>query len=609
MTLEDYGIIIPPNAKVRNGKLRMPCPNCYNSGRAHPNQPDLTVDLINHWFKCHYCGWGKQFNDESSNDVFQKKIEKNVREMQKQKRTYSKPTIIGEKINKDVLDYFATRGISEQTAKDFKITNAITAVKDKATAEWTKKQCICFNYYKDGELVNIKYRSRNKEFALGKDCQLIPYNIDAIKDTEECIITEGEFDTLAFYESGFKNAISVPNGASDNPNLEYLDDFIKTHFENKKTIYIATDTDTKGKQLRKELQRRFGEKCKIVTFGKDCKDANELLLAHGKDALISAIENARASEVDGEYAIEDDDIDEFFNNGMDSGLKIGYPEFDKLMTFKTKLLYVVTGVPSSGKSEFIDQICERMNYRHNWRFGIFSPENEPFEIHFGKIASKITGRKFESGYIPAEELQELKKKIRQDWHWIVPKEYTVDNILKVGEDLVRRYGIKMLVLDPYNRIEIEGDNERNHIKKLLIRLKKFAVSHDVLVMLMAHPTKPSKDENGYKNAPSLYDISGSADFFNMADFGFVVHRNDTQGYVEVKVSKSRFKHLGAKGTAKFFYSYESGRYSEITDIESRKAEWDTTDHLREKGKERVSRYISEDSNDDFFTKENGNLPF
>ena len=120
-----------------------------------------------------------------------------------------------------------------------------------------------FNYFKNGELVNTKFRTGDKCFKLCSGAELLPYNIDAIKGKNECIITEGEMDALSFFEVGRSDVVSVPNGA--NANLSYLDDYIEEYFDDKETIFIAVDTDTKGVELRDELLRRFGaERCRVL---------------------------------------------------------------------------------------------------------------------------------------------------------------------------------------------------------------------------------------------------------------------------------------------------------------------------------------------------------
>lgn len=144
--------------------------------------------------------------------------------------------------------------------------------------------------------------------------------------------------------------------------------------------------------------------------------------------------------------------------------------------------------------------------------------------------------------------------------------------------LVRRYGVKAVVIDPFNRLTLKKSQvkETDMIRDILNELTKFAHQNDVLVFLMAHPTKQRPNNDGVIEAPTLYDISGSAHFFNMADYGIVVHRDRTNNLVEIHVQKVRFKHLGGVGTVKMHYNIENGRY--VPHIKGPIA-WDYSNHL------------------------------
>lgn len=134
------------------------------------------------------------------------------------------------------------------------------------------KTAIVFPFFKDGKVVNHKYRSREKDFKLDPKAELVLFNQDCIKDNTEIIITEGEFDALAFMEVGFDNVVSVPNGTGTN-----VDNIDLELFKHVSKIYIAGDTDEPGQELRDKLIDKFGKKrCYIVSFGEK-KDANEYL--------------------------------------------------------------------------------------------------------------------------------------------------------------------------------------------------------------------------------------------------------------------------------------------------------------------------------------------
>jgi twinkle protein len=187
--------------------------------------------------------------------------------------------------------YFESRLISQGTLNKMRVYSD-----NEYMPQFEKEiEVICFPYFIGDKCINIKFRGAEKSFKLVSGAELIFWNIDCLSKFDEVIIVEGEIDALTYVQAGFDNVLSVPNGA--NKNLEYLDNCIGL-FENIKKIYIATDQDTKGIELRDELVRRFGaERCYIVSF-RDKKDANEFLCSYG-DAIHDTIKEAKAVPVKG----------------------------------------------------------------------------------------------------------------------------------------------------------------------------------------------------------------------------------------------------------------------------------------------------------------------
>ena len=557
------------------------CPQCRDQ-RHNKRDKSLSVNMQNGMFKCHYCGFSGCAAVPSEADKKQWMEHQpwfRPAQIRKQKPEYRRPTQKQHTPMSDkALAWFAKRGISKATLDALKVTEGMEWMPQKNGQANT----VQFNYYRDGELINTKYRTGDKCFKLYSGAQLIPYNIDAIKGKKECIITEGEMDALSFYEIGMTSVISVPNGA--NANLDYLDDFIEDYFEDKETIYVAVDTDTKGVMLRDELVRRFGaDRCRVLDFGEDCKDANEHLMAHGRESLRQCLTNAPEIKVDGVFTVSDfeQSLDAIFEFGLQKGVTIGHENVDRLISFETKRLCMVTGYPGSGKSEFIDEIAERLNMKYGWKFAYFSPENAPLAYHASKLIEKFTGKKFSKETLSFGEYKQVKEHLEQNFFFISPSDYKISTILDKAKYLVRRKGIKALVIDPYNRLEDEkgGQKETDYISLLLDKLTNFAQHHDILIILMAHPTKPAKNKEGKIDPPTLYDISGSAHFFNKADFGIVVHRDRTNNTVEIRVEKVKFRHLGEPGTALMKYNINNGRY--IPYYPEQEPQWDNTNHLIE----------------------------
>lgn len=435
----------------------------------------------------------------------------------------------------------------------------------------TKVNAISFPYTKDGAVVNVKYRDNRKNFRLEQGAELIWYNYDAIKENKELIIVEGEMDALSFMTDGMYNVISVPNGANAR-NMAYLDSSIK-QLEHVETFIICTDNDTKGIELKDELIRRLGaERCKTCNL-RQFKDANEYLLYNGHKSLLELKETAKQVTVEGIIHALDDEpaLDDYFSNGFQGGKTLGSSLDDKV-TWETKRLLTITGTPSSGKSEFIDWMNVRLNIKHGWKVAYFSPENFPTQYHIGKIVSKMVGKPFNEQHINHNDYTKAKKYVDDNFFWVWPEDnYTLENILAKFKYLVKSKGVKVVCLDPFNKIEYrnnKGYSKLDFISSALDEMIKFAKVNDVLFQLVAHPKKLQKTQDGLYPMATMYDISGSSDFWNKTDYGLSIIReqdpetlkfqnNGTLGILKVK-----FRHLGEMGEWAYTNNYKCGRYED-----------------------------------------------
>ena len=547
-TLKDYGIEVDGKTA---GKIKIRCPQCKDS-RKNKRDKSLSVNITEGVWLCHYCGWKgcieKEKTDKQDDKpkTYRMKFDKNLTTL-----------------SDNMVRYFEEgRSIPQTVLTQMQITEETVYMSQTEK----KENCIGFNYFENGVLINTKYRDRAKNFRLRTGGELIPYNTDAIRETDECIITEGEMDALSYMACGRQDVISVPNGAGSN--LTYLDRFMETHFEDKKAIYIAADTDRKGLELRAELIRRLGEeRCRIVIYGHECKDANEHLVRYGKESLLITLANAEEIPITGVFTADDvqEELHALYETGMQRGATVGLGKLDELISFETGRLMVCTGMPGDGKSEFIDEIVMRLNLDHGWRTAYFSPENTPVAYHLQKLMEKITGKRLNRKYMGEEEYDRARRYLAENFTSILPEEnFGIDEILNKAKALVRKKGIKILVLDPYNAIDHQipaGMTETQYISYFLSQLRNFATRQHCLVILVAHPAKmyrvPGQEKHPHV---TLEDISGSAHFRNKADFGIVVERDDEAGVVRIHVQKVKFRHLGQKGTAVLKFNPVNGRY-------------------------------------------------
>lgn len=526
------------------GENSITCPACSNLHPKSAKRKCMSWNDQKRTGKCHRC---------EVSFVEYKPIEK--------KETYFKPQFNDKtELSELHLKYFQGRMISNEALNFCKVYST----REFMPQHETEVSVVAFPFFRDGQLVNVKYRGPQKSFKLVKGAEKILFNVDAIKSAPMAVIVEGEIDALSYITAGIKFVVSVPNGAGTN--LEYMDSAADI-FENLETVVLAVDTDAKGVELKQELARRIGvEKCKVVDF-KDCKDANEFLVKYGAPELFRTIQAATDYPVTGVFAVDDLNarIENLWANGLVPGKPTYIPEIDNLITWEVGRVAIVTGVPGHGKSEVLDFIISKLNFHHGWKVGVFSPENYPLELHCAKLSEKFIGKEFSSKWMTLDEYDQVTGYINNNYWFIVPEEnYTLDTILEKAKHLVRRSGIKILVIDPFNRLEHRYDgNQTDYISLFLDKLSNFAMTNGVLVFLVAHPAK-MQQEGGKVRVPTLYDISGSSNFFNKADYGFTVYRKGTSdgmtNETEIYVQKVKFKHLGRTGKAKFVYNYRNGRF-------------------------------------------------
>ena len=492
-------------------------------------------------------------------------------------RHYVRPTKIETpKVGTKVEEWFKTRGISKQTLIDVGVDEG----KEFMPQTGKNENTIQFNYYMGDQLINIKYRDGRKNFKLYKGAEKVFYNINSIVGYDNCVIVEGEMDVLALHEAGIKNVISVPNGATlNNNNLDYLDNCID-YFEDKDKVILAVDADEPGQVLKQELVRRLGaEVCFLVDFN-DCKDANEYLLKYGTEKLNNAIHAAKPVPLEGVSTLKDveDELKDFVQNGFKPGYQIGLSNFDKIFSTYTGQFITVTGIPSSGKSDFVDQMVIGYNQMYSWKTAFASPENHPTYLHAHKLMRKVWQGMPMPGDIGGKQWDKVSNHVNDNFYFIDMDRYTLESVLRKGAELVKRKGIKCLVIDPFNKvrdINAGTDDVNRSTMEYLTKIEIFAKKYDVLVFIVAHPTKMYKGQDGRMEEPNMYNIKGGGEWYDASYHGLLVHRDYDKKNTKVKVLKVKFQNLGENG-AECFFTWEpmSGSFIPEQVVEEEDMPWE-----------------------------------
>lgn len=588
--IEDFAQII--NGRT-SGHIKTFCPFCHEQ-RSNKRDKSLSIDCSTLAYKCHYCNASGVLRSRSQETIWMLN-----RESKHMTKTYRKPSVkpnIQPKLDKSMVEYFNGRGISEATLLEAKVTKETYYFpQDQA-----KRGCIAFNYYVDGEHVNTKYRTRDKHFTFITGAKVVPYNLDSINEKayvegeqKYCIITEGEVDTLTYIECGYKHAISMPSGA--NSNLEWMDDYIESHFDKLEMIYVSTDSDKKGVEAKNELVRRFGaEMCKVIEYPSDCKDINEVIVKHGKGKVRDCFTNAVDVKIQGIEELYDieNDLDYLFYNGIQKGATINIDSVDKILSFKTGMLIVVTGIPSHGKTYWLNYALARLNMVDEWKVAFFSPEFYPVTLHISQIIETLGGARFNAQNYNPQVYDLLKGYVNNNFFWIDPNDTDINSVLERGRFLIRKKGIKALVIDPFNALtdkERTTQKQDEYISDFLQKIRWFARKNDVAMFIVMHPTKQQKLESGLYPVVDLYACKGASEIYDKADIGITVWRNEQSNYAEMHVTKMKFRHLGEKGHATFVFNVNNGRYENIPNVEGKNTfidndsiKWDNTNWVLEK---------------------------
>jgi len=544
-----------------NESTRVACPYC-SAERRKSNQKDMTLTRKSDGavvFHCHHC---------QTNGSVQPQQERIL-------SAVPNPTIVSNKLQDHHYLWLATRGISHQTADKMKLFAA-----EKYFNKLGKTaDAIGFPYYRKGALVAAKYRSfPEKDFTQDSGGAHDFFGIDLIQKDQPLIIVEGEIDCLSLMEMGYENVVSVPSGAP----IKVADGKVLPS-EDKKFAYVwnareildavpyvilATDQDTAGQALAEELARRIGkEKCRLAKFEK--KDLNEVMLDDPTkigDLLASAAPYPVSGISDaGSYY---ERLNELYAKGTGKGYSTGYTSVDEIYTVAPAQLTVVTGYPSSGKSNFVDQIMVNLAEKHDWKFAVCSFENQP-EIHISRLMEIYTKRRFFDG---KDRMSETDKEIAFKFvkeHFLFidtngEEPSTLDSILERARVAVKRMGVRGLVIDPYNYIELpksEG-TETLAISDMLTRVQKFCKAYDVHTWFVAHPSKINRQGTDQPR-PDGMSISGSMAWWAKTDCGITVHRKDH--HVEIAVWKCRYRWVGQQGETTMIYNKTGGTYSENLD--------------------------------------------
>lgn len=548
MTVSEYlnkkGIIY----SKRDDEAICNCPFCDDT------EDKFAINLTSGAFNCYHhnnCGIKGSFWD------FQKKLGDTPKQLSgqnnfvsKRKKQFTQPEIEINELSPVCVRYLKKRGFSEKTIKHFKIGSH-----DKTT--------LMFPYYKNGNLVNVKYRSiiDKKTMWTEKNAEPTLFNRDKTYG-KTLILCEGEFDAAALREYRI-NAVSIPSGVSHFGWIDTEWDYLETFSE----ILLCFDNDDAGEQGARNVALKLGVwRCKLVVLPK--KDANQCLIDEipRKDiqkCFDIAIDMKPESLVRTTYFWEE--IKELLDKGTDLfGLSTPWESLnDILKGWRGGEVTVWTGYNGAGKSTILNQVFIDAA-KKGAKICIYSGEMPP-KRYLRWALIQCAGSDNLSQEESWEHLSWMEDKV---FIVNVPENIKPEKLLNDFEYAARRYDVTHFIIDSLMTVSFQNEDEYGEQKDFMNELCKFVQTHDVHVHLVAHPRKGSKDTD----VPGKVDVKGSSHITDLAHNVIVLSRRDEESKQEARKKRKiptdaklyvkKNREFGNLGSIKLMFSEETKSYTE-----------------------------------------------
>jgi twinkle protein len=463
------------------------------------------------------------------------------------------------------------RGISRETMELLGVASGTAFFRDL-----NRKSEAIFFPFKEG----WKARSfPDKEFTAGGGFKLSFWNLERVlkASPQQVFIVEGELDACALVEAGIPpdRVLSVPNGAKAKPaedpqemrGYDYVKDALAAGLSKVKKFVWCGDADGSGHALRADMVRILGAaRFWFVDWPEGIKDANEYLIKDGPEALCELVtDGALQWPVAGIYR-----LNELPEPPPLVLWEPGFAEWESKVKLAPRTLSVVTGHPGHGKTALWNQIWFQVVQAYGVPACIASFETRP-KPHLRRQLRTLATKTLEKD-LSQEDKAKADKWINERYLFLVHPEQrpTLEWFLDMAEIAVVRHGARIIQADPWNRLEASrgrDESETEYIGRCLRTLHAFAHDMNCHVQILAHPAKMDGTRRG--QAPGLEDISGSKNWENMVDQGFVVHRPEIFDGTNRKTEadlyhrKARFEELGFPCKLKMNFKISEGRYESV----------------------------------------------
>ena len=260
---------------------------------------------------------------------------------------------------------------------------------------------------------------------------------------------------------------------------------------------------------------------------------------------------------------EDEYLEQARKDEIPLGAVTGWRDLDKFMRWKPNSFNFLLGLDNIGKSTLLSSFMAATKVLHGMKWGISSPESSTIVTRRNLIEAEA-GKPIKYLKSKDAEYKQLLDNCRK--HFIIiknEKHDTIEEVLKKGEKLFYKYGIDVLLIDPFSFYS--GSGNFSDDTEVLSKIRVFSQNF-CSVLVVDHPytgfTRNAKDANGYIQMPTKYDASGGNSKANRCDDFWSAHRiinhpdKEIKSTMQISVQKVKDKSTGGE-------PHNDGEWSEL----------------------------------------------
>jgi twinkle protein len=396
------------------------------------------------------------------------------------------------------------------------------------------------------------------------------YNVDCLRDAtlanEPLLVAEREMACWAAMVSGFRRVVGVAAvlamDGRRQPQLETAAELMRDASE----VVIATFDDEHGQKLRANIAETIGAvRCMWVNYPKGCADLLSTLRTFKARGVQETIKRAQWFAMPGFYSMS-----ELPEPPLNPAYGTGIVGLDEHMRLRRGDVTIVSGVPGAGKTTAVNEFFCRLAKSRGFRTIWASFEQRAKPDHRRNLRT-FYAEKLEKD-MTAEEKAAADKWIDAHFRFLVPDDDTeasLDWLLQTLGAAVSRFDPFACVIDPWNALEHTrppGMTQTEYTGISIERIKRFARRRRVHMLVVAHPTKLQRLQNGEYPRPNLWDIADSAHWANKADLGVMIWRKTGDPETEIAVVKSKYHNeLGRPGSIRGIFDETKARLTVTND--------------------------------------------